>query len=505
MKRLRKNRKARINSLAIFALTLIAVVFTAGLIGAESFDGVSIAAMAGASSSISFAFVPPAFLIEKQVEKDGATKTIKEFRPLTDEQLTEFVEKGKAEDLAAYYNAKNDASRQELQRLIEAKASADDIRKLEDTIRQEMADQLKSLNDTLKQYGLAIKKMSRKESEARKKDFSVSLREALESKAEILKDMKDAADDESKAPNQRIRMKVVGNMTIAGNVSGGNVPVEQRLAGLDVLASRRIRLLDIVSRGVAQSNVISWVSQANKEGAAGGTTEGTAKNQIDFDLVVDSEQVKKRTAFIKASTEMLDDIDFIESEINNELLRELLKDVEAQVYEGDDTGNNLNGIRTVAPAFAAGTFAGTVDNANAVDVLTVAMNQIAIAEQDESTAILMHPSDVTALKMVKVSGTDKRYVDRLVTVAGNLSLDGVPIIPTTLVTADEYLIGNFEMATVWDKGEVNIEIGLDGNDFTENMRTIIAEWRGLVIVKTNRRSAFVAGTFSTDQAALETP
>ena len=81
----------------------------------------------------------------------------------------------------------------------------------------------------------------------------------------------------------------------------------------------------------------------------------------------------------------------------------------------------------------------------------------------------------------------------------------VPIIPTTLVTGDKYLVGNFDLATVYDKGSVAINIGLDGNDFTKNMVTVLAEWRGLVIVKNNDRTAFVTGDFSVDAAALETP
>ena len=58
------------------------------------------------------------------------------------------------------------------------------------------------------------------------------------------------------------------------NISGGNVPVEQRLAGLNTVASRRVRLMDIMAAGTASSNIISWVYQANKDGAAGGTVEG---------------------------------------------------------------------------------------------------------------------------------------------------------------------------------------------------------------------------------------
>jgi len=294
-------------------------------------------------------------------------------------------------------------------------------------------------------------------------------------------------------------------MLISTNVSGGNVPVEQRIPGMNAIASRQVRLLDIVSRGTAESNVISWVSQANKDGAAGGTAEGAVKNQIDFDLVVASETVVKRTAFIKVSDEMVDDISFMASEINNELMRELLKDVENQVYQGNGVAPNMNGIRTVATAFAAGSFANAVDNANIVDVLRVAMNQVKLADQAMPNYILMNPSDITSLKLIKVGSTDDRYIDQLQLVAGMLSLDGVPIIESTLVSQDDYLVGAFDLATVYDKGSVSIEVGLDGSDFTDNMRTVRAEWRGATVVKTNDRTAFIAGDFTTDKAALETP
>jgi hypothetical protein len=193
------------------------------------------------------------------------------------------------------------------------------------------------------------------------------------------------------------------------------------------------------------------------------------------------------------------------AEINNELMRELLKDVEQQVYDGDNVGTNLNGIKTVATAFAAGDFAGTVDNANDADVLTVAMNQIEVAEQDDPTYAFVHPNTITSLKLIKRSTTDRDYIDRLAMVAGQMTLDGMPIIKSTLIAKGEYLIGNFAAATVYDKGEIGIEVGRDSDDFTKNLVTVLAEWRGLCLVKTNRRPAFVTGVFATDKAALETP
>jgi HK97 family phage major capsid protein len=407
-----------------------------------------------------------------------------------------------AEEVAGLYNEYNEAKLAELSSAIEAKASKETIESMKAEIATTQIEQMKSLNETLKQHGLAIKKLSEKE-KANNVGKHNSVKEALESNLEKLKAL--AGSDMSAARAAGFSFKAAADMLGSTNISGGNVPVEQRIAGLNTIASRRVRLLDIVAKGAASSNVISWVYQANKDGAAGGTAEGATKNQIDFDLVVASQTVVKRTAYIKVSDEMISDIDFIQTEINNELMRELLKDVENQAYQGNGTAPNLNGIRTVATAFVAGTFAATVDNANQADVLTVAINQILIANQPMPTYILMHPSELTKLKLYKVSTTDKRYIDRLALIAGEMTLDGVPIIATTLVTGDEYLVGAFDMATLYDKGEVMIEIGLDGNDFTKNMRTIRAEWRGAMVVKNNDRTAFVKGDFSVDAAALETP
>ena len=408
--------------------------------------------------------------------------------------------KKSAEEMANLYNEFNGVQAKKINELVEAKADKVEIEKMVDDLRSSQMEQMKSLNEAMKELGLSIKASTEKGGKV-DKNFFESLREGLESRKESLTKLK--GEDLEGVKAGEFSFKTVGDIT-SSNISGGNLPVEQRLMGLNTIASRRVRLFDLVSRGQASSNIISWVYQANKDGAAGQTTEGATKNQIDFDLIVASESVKKTTAFIKISTEMLDDIDFIESEIRNELLREVLKKVELGIYSGAGTTNTLHGIKTVATAFSAGDFALAIDNANEVDVLTVACNQIAIAEQDLPTAVLMHPTDVTKLKVVKVSSTDKRYVDRLQLIGGTLSLDGVPIIPTTLVTAGTYLVGDFSRALLLEKGGLQINIGLDGNDWTKNMRTILAEWRGAMVVKNNDRTAFVTGTFATDKAALET-
>lgn len=415
------------------------------------------------------------------------------------------LEEKSAEELAGLYNEFNEKNRKALEAAIEAKASKEDIAKMETSIKEAQTEQLKQLNEVLKDHGIMIKQLA-KPSEKTNATFGEQITKALEANKEKLQQMKEGTVSEAKANAFDFEVKVPGTMTLGGNVSGGNIPVEDRIEGLNTIPSRRVRLTDVMGQRNTTSNVVSWVYQANKDGAAGQTAEGAVKNQIDFDLVVANETVKKTTAYIKVSTEMLDDITWIQSEIEQELMRELLKKVEESAYNGDGTGQNHRGIRTVASAFAPGTFAGTVDNANIVDVLTVAMNQVEIAQENEGLVnyIFMHPSDVTSLTLTKVSSTDKRYVERLVQVGSTLLLDGVPIVKTTLVTQGEYLVGAFDLALLVTRSSMRFDIGLENDDFTRNLRTILAEWRGLTLVKNNDRTAFVAGDFATDTAALET-
>ena len=407
---------------------------------------------------------------------------------------------GEALELMNEFNA---AKQKALNEAIEAKASKEDIEAMKAEILKQKDAQFDQLQEALKLQGIALKKLTSEEVEGKEITFKQSLRSNLDANFEGLKRLKSSS---SAADNVKFDVKAAGDMSLSGNVTG-QVPQAFRIAGINDVPSRTVTLLGIVSGGTIGSNLVEWVYQANKDGSAGPTAEGSAKNQIDFDLLVGSQKVEKTTAYITVTDEMLDDVDFIESAINNELTKELLKAVEAGVYSGSGVSPQMNGISTVATAFAAAPFANAIDNANEVDVLTVAINQIMIAQEGSAIPnyILMHPSDVTALKMVKVSSTDKRYVERLAMVGGELSLDGTPIIPTTLVTQGDYLVGDFSKASVLTKQSVSIEVGYNADNFVKNYKTIRAEWRGVTFVKNNDRTAFVKGDFATDKAALETP
>jgi len=429
-------------------------------------------------------------------------KTLQDF--LTEKGISiEDFNKKSGDEKASLYNELNKVNAEAFKALKEnTDANSQEVKDAIEQISKLRLEQVKSLNDSIKAQGLAIKKISEKISTDVSLTEKGTIVEGLKANIDNLLKLKNGGAGESKTG--QFSFKVAGNMTLTGNVSGGNVPVEQREAGVNRIARRRTFIAELINAGVATSNLISWVEQALPDGVAGGTAEGALKNQIDFDLVVKNEAVKKRTAFIKVSTEMLDDVDFMRSEIDNELMVRLGLDVDSQTLTGNNVGQNLNGLVTQQTPFAAGTFAVSVPNANLVDVLVVAIDQIAAANHMAS-AIVLNGRDVTALKLQKVSATDKRYIDRLAIIAGQLSLDGIPIYENNGMTVGTFLVMDGTKATVFSKGDITIDFNLDSDDFTKNLRTVLAEWRGLVRIKSNDATAFVGGNIATSILAIKAP
>lgn len=408
-----------------------------------------------------------------------------------------------AKNLQEYYvgKLKNENTLLE-ERLVKLEGETNDvaIKSLTTEVEELKAHKVKSLESALETQGIILKKLQ---------DGSLSGSSVRIAENSVRKALADNREDFVKAKDGRhsfrFELKAAGDMTIAGNVSGGNVPQAQRLEGINDIAEREAKSYALFPKLRTAANTIEWVYETGQDGTIDGTAEGAAKDQIDNDFVVTSVALVKRAAYFKVSTEMLDDVSFMEGWLRNKLIVRLFLDVDNQVLNGNGAAPNLKGVIDYATAFAAGTFAGTVDSANNADSLVVAANQIKLANHNGALTIMMHPSDVAALKLVKLSVSDKRYVERLMMVGSTMSLDGIPIIENTNIAVGDFLIGDFSKGTIVEKSGIEIEIGLDGNDFTKNMRTILAEWRGQLFVQNNDTTAFVKGTFSITNDALETP
>ena len=112
-------------------------------------------------------------------------------------------------------------------------------------------------------------------------------------------------------------------MTITNNYSGGTVALSQLEAGVARIARRMPFLRQLVNTAGTTSKYITYLQSNGQEGGADMTAEGALKSQADFNLVETSVEVKKITAWIKVSKEMIADLPFMRNEINNELIKKV--------------------------------------------------------------------------------------------------------------------------------------------------------------------------------------
>lgn len=323
-----------------------------------------------------------------------------------------------------------------------------------------------------------------------------SLETLLKEKQDELKAMK-----EKSGASVQIVLKAPGTMALSTNVTGQN-PQAERETGITRIVRRNPFILDLVNVGTIMSNVWEWVEQKNLDGGAAMTAEGAAKSQADFDLFIASANVKKVTAYIKVTKEMLDDVELMRSEIDQEL-RELINlKIDDQLLNGTGATVNLSGINQTATAWAAGAFALTIPTPNVFDVIRTAINQVRV-NLFEPNYIVMHPTDVTKMDLAKAS--DGHYVLPPFISNDGTTVSGIRVVSNTGIVVGNFLVGDFTKYGVRFKEGLTINVGYENDDFTKNLVTILAEARLVGRVKSNHYGAFVKGVISTSITALTKP
>jgi len=338
----------------------------------------------------------------------------------------------------------------------------------------------------------------------------------LSAKAQVLKSLEAQKDALQTLKNKKgtdinIEVKSAGTMT-TGNITavgtnGLSMLLNDAETGITPIPRSAPFFMDLFNIVPTSGNTVSYAEFKNPDGGAGMTAEGNDKTQADFDIVEAKANVRKVTSFIKTSKEALDDIQSLSGEINNELFTLVKLKADSQLMSGNNTGQELNGIVTIAQAFTGGDLAGTIFAPNNFDVLEAAMNEIETAEVVSGepagfmpNVIVMNPTDVRKMKLTK--DAHGQYVFPIM-LAGQTIME-VAVVKNARMTAGDFLVMDTTKANVRLREGVNINIGYENDDFTKNLVTILAEMRLCVYVKSQHVKAFVKGTFSTAIDLLKT-
>lgn len=197
-----------------------------------------------------------------------------------------------------------------------------------------------------------------------------------------------------------------------------------------------------------------------------------------------SVQFTKVADSIPICAEAMEDYAFIESEVKNYLLVNVL-------LQNDQ--NILNTIDTTAQLWQAGAFAGTLTTPSTFDVIKIGKSQVEVSGQNNSYSpniVLMNPEDYTALMLTK--DANGQYIFPMYMTSAELVIDGMNIITSTLVPQDILYIFDSTKGTVYNMRGLSLDYASEhGEDFLHDRIRLRATLRKAFVIRNVNANAFL--------------
>lgn len=453
--------------MAIFATVLIGALT---LTGAVDLSCLTFADF-GAMGTITFAVAAPFAKIEDGMNE--YLKQIKENKDLTEQEKT-FASTifEKIGTLLKYKEVSDDEKavkiQEQLDKLNDVKSLA--VKEMIDKMQPQIDDLIKQLND-VKASGKAPEKVLNPIDQI-VKGFSNLLKE---------KKGKDKASTE-------LEIKTVIDMGLTTAITG-QIPQAMREPGIAYAPEQPLSLLNIIPTGTTTSNKIEWVEKETEEGTPAFKKEFENAPQRSWKSKVYSTDVRKVTVYSEYSKEMVEDVDYFESEVRRDLPYQMQRALETGIYSGDGTDPALKGILEFAQTWDNGTVklaAGL--EANIYDVIGWAHTQIN-KEHHEADTVLVN--NVTARKMRWTKDVNNNYIIPPFVSMGQ-SIEGMRLIVTELVADNELLVMDSRKAMLYIKKAMTLELfDQHGTNALADILMLKATMRAALKIKNTDAKAFV--------------
>ena len=319
-------------------------------------------------------------------------------------------------------------------------------------------------------------------------------------KSESLKAMKDGSRGNAS-------LEIKADVLISSDFSGANSARDatgvMRVDGIKRDPSNITNMMGIIPVGNTDSNVIRFVKESAYTDNAANTAEGSAPTDSEFQLTAEDAVVQKTTAVMTISQEMLDDTPGLSSYLSQRLPGKINTVIDDQLIGGSGSSPNLLGLLNGGTVFAAGGFANAIESAQELDVLYVAMNQLAIANF-AATGIVLNPTDFHKIALLKDTTNEYLRGNSLISADGFFRINGVPVYMNNKLAAGNFIVGDFAQGSqVWQREGLRVDFGYeDGDNFSKYLVSV----RGIARIAHSvyLPNAYSRGSFSTAKTALET-
>jgi HK97 family phage major capsid protein len=253
---------------------------------------------------------------------------------------------------------------------------------------------------------------------------------------------------------------------------------------------------DLLAVGRTASNLIEFAKENVFTNNAGPQVAGSpqafenvTKPESAITFTLSTAAVTTLAHWIPVSKQVLADSPMLQAYVNTRLMYGLKLKEDTQIILGTGSNGELPGLYTNRTAY---TKTSPLSFTTRIDVIRDAIRQCQNSEY-EPNGIVLHSTDWASVEQAK--DTQGRYLFANPQSAAQPMLWGLPVVVSNSITAGTFLVGAFDMAAqLWDREDAMIEIGLNSDNFTKNMVTILCEERLALTIY--RATDLVGGSFT---------
>lgn len=256
----------------------------------------------------------------------------------------------------------------------------------------------------------------------------------------------------------------------------------------------------LLPKGSTDLNPYVWAYKYNKEGSADFIGEGVLKPIASFEIRTETSVAKKVAERMRVSRELLKDVKGMTSMIENELRYEVLKHANDAALTATSSSTDPAGITTIASAF---TLTGLeVESPNNYDAIRAAVAQLQSLNFTSNIVAFVNPVDAAQMDLDK--GQDGHYALPPFYSAGGQQVSGVRVISDNNIAVGFLLVGSMDTYKILMVEQFRIEWGLDSDDFSKNLITVIGEMRFHQFFPTNYAGSWIYDAFTDIKTAIYT-
>ena len=296
--------------------------------------------------------------------------------------------------------------------------------------------------------------------------------------------------------------------TGASSTSAGAFVVNERTDIVEMLGRKPLTIRNLVSNRRTTSDTVEFVQETSHTNNAAVVAEATSaaartaaantstgavtftnasgggyKPEGAWAFAVTTAVVKTIAEWVPVTKRALADVAQLEGLINDELSADIAEAEEAQILNGDGSGENFTGITATS---------GIQTQAWATDLFTTVRKGVTKARtvgRVNPTALVLNPADAERIDLA-VDGNDRYYYGGPQAI-GQRTIWGVPIVESESQTEGTGLLGDFSKAVVWDREQTTVTMTDSHSDFfIRNLVAVLAEER--LAFGVTRPTAFVS-------------